>query len=159
MTFNTINSSINQTGALLTANESGATYQWLDCPGMTPINGATNQSYTATTNGDYAVYISSNSCSDTSICYTVAGVGIIENNFNSELLLYPNPTDGNFSIDLGNNYQNTVISITDLNGRTIQTKKYFNSQLLHLKLKEPAGVYFLIVQSENKKAVIRLIKE
>jgi len=159
LTVNTINSSVNQTGTLLTANESGATYQWLDCPGMTPISGATNQSYTATTNGDYAVYISNNSCSDTSICHTVVGVGIIENNFNSELLLYPNPTDGNFSIDLGNNYQNTVISITDLNGRTTQTKKYYNSQLLHLKLEGPAGVYFLIVQSENRKAVIRLIKE
>jgi hypothetical protein len=30
---------------------------------------------------------------------------------------------------------------------------------LNLKLEAPAGVYFLIIKSEQKKAVIRLVKE
>ncbi|MFT6166369.1 MAG: hypothetical protein ACJASF_001056, partial [Vicingaceae bacterium] len=159
LTINTVNSSVTQTGILLTANVSGATYQWLNCPGMSPINLATNQSYTATNNGSYAVVVTNSGCTDTSMCYAVIGVGIIENNFGNELLLYPNPTDGNFSIDLGNNYQTTAITITDLSGRTIQIKRYNDSQLLNLKLDEPAGVYLLIIESGDKKAVIRLVKE
>ena len=159
LTINTVNSLVTQTGTLLTADEVGATYQWLNCLAMAPIIGATNQSFTATTNGDYAVIVTNNGCTDTSNCYSIIGVIIIENNWDDELLIYPNPTDGNFSVDLGNNYQTTIITITDLNGRTIQSKSYTDSQLLNLKLEEPAGIYLLIIESKNKKAVIRLIKE
>ena len=144
---------------MLTAVESGATYQWLDCLGMTPIIEATNQSYTATANGDYAIIVTNNGCSDTSTCYTVTGVGIIENYLGNELLLYPNPTDGNFSIDFGETYSSVTITMTDLNGKMIQSKTYNESQLLNLRLDEPAGVYILVIQSGEKKAVIRLIKE
>ena len=159
LTINTINLSVTQTGTLLTADESGASYQWLNCLAMTPISGAVNQSYTATTNGDYAVTITKNGCSDTSVCYSVTGVSIIENNFENGPLLYPNPTDGNFSIDLGKNYQNLTITITDVRGKLIQSNTYTKSQLLNLKLEEPAGIYFLNIESGNKNAVIRLLKE
>jgi len=158
LVINNLDLSVTQVGVLLTADESGASYQWLDCP-MSPINGATNQSYPATTNGDYAVIISKNGCSDTSSCYSVNGVGIIENNFGDELLLYPNPTDGNFSIDLGRKYQAITITISDLSGKIIQSKIYNEDQLLSLELKEPTGIYLLIIESKNKKAVIRLTKE
>ena len=86
-------------------------------------------------------------------------VGIIENDFGSELLLYPNPTDGNFSIDLGQIYQSVQITMTDLSGRLVQPFSYNDSQLLNLKIEDPAGLYFLIIESDHKKAVIRLIKE
>jgi hypothetical protein len=159
LTINTVNSSVTQTGTLLTADESGAIYQWLNCPGMTPINGATNQTYMANANGDYAVIITNNGCSDTSACYSVIGVGIIDNDFGNELLLFPNPTDGDFSIDLGQIYQTVTITITDVSGKLIQSNTYRKSQLLNLKLNDPAGVYLLIIASENKRAVIRLLKK
>jgi hypothetical protein len=75
------------------------------------------------------------------------------------LTVYPNPTSGNFSIDLGETYNATTITITDLNGKLIQSKTYSESQLLNLKLEEPAGVYLLIIETRDKKAVIRLVKE
>ncbi|HHZ65695.1 MAG TPA: hypothetical protein EYN51_09415, partial [Flavobacteriales bacterium] len=86
LTINTVNSSVTQTGVLLTADEAGANYQWLNCPGMTAITGATNQEYTATANGNYAVIVTNNGCSDTSACYTVSAVGIIENDFGNNLV-------------------------------------------------------------------------
>jgi hypothetical protein len=159
LVINTINTSVTQSGGLLTADETGATYQWLNCLGMNPISGATNQSYTATTNGDYAVIVTSNTCSDTSVCTTVTGVGVVENNFGDGLLIYPNPTDEDFSIDLGDNYLFVSTTITDLNGKIIQSNTYDESQLLELKLEEPAGVYLLIIKSGNKKAIIRIVKE
>lgn len=158
LTIDTVDSSVTQDDALLTANETGATYQWVECPEMTPISGATSQSYTATTNGDYAVIVTNNPCSDTSACYTVTTVGTIEHSFGNNLQLFPNPTNGAFSIDMGEKYNTTTIKIIDLNGKLILSNTYNNSQLLNLELKEPSGVYLLTIESENKKAVIRLVK-
>lgn len=71
--------SVSQNGEILTANQSGATYQWLDCnDSNASINGATDQSYTPTASGNYAVHISLNNCSDTSSCYLVDVNGIKE---------------------------------------------------------------------------------
>lgn len=157
LTINSVNSSVMQEGALLTASE-GATYQWLNCSTMMPISGATNQSYTATSSGDYAVIVTNNNCKDTSICYTITVVGVIENNFGHQLLLYPNPTDGNFAVALGDHYSYVKITITSINGKVIESKMYNESELINLQLEDPAGVYLLIIESDDKKAVIRLVK-
>jgi hypothetical protein len=84
---------------------------------------------------------------------------IIENGFGNGLKIYPNPTNGDFTIDLGENHQNTKISITDLKGRLVQSIAYVESQLLSLKLEDPAGVYLLVIKTGDKKKVIRLIKQ
>ncbi len=89
----------------------------------------------------------------------VSGVGIIENDFGSEILIYPNPTDGNFLVDLGENYKSVLITITDLAGRLIQSNNYNESQLLNLNLEEPAGIYLLVIETSNKKAVFRIVKK
>jgi hypothetical protein len=159
LTIIDVNASVTQAGIVLTADETGASYQWLNCPAMTQINGATSQSYTATANGDYAVIVTKNGCAETSACYTITEVGILENSFGAGLLLYPNPTGGNFSIDLGAQYQSTTVSITDINGKLVQSNNYRESQFLNLILEEAAGVYLLIIEAGEKKAVIRLIKE
>jgi hypothetical protein len=86
-------------------------------------------------------------------------LGVIENSFGEGLLVFPNPTGGNFSIDLGNNYQTVTISMTDLNGKLIQLKTYNDNQVLNLKIDQPTGVYLLMIESGDKKAVIKLIKE
>jgi len=159
LTINTANSSVSQSGISLTADETGATYKWLDCPGMTEIAGATNQTFTAIANGDYAVIVTQNGCSDTSACFTVTGVGVIENSFGNDLLLYPNPTMGNFSIDLGEKYNSISVTITDLAGKLIHVKKYSESQIIDLNVDEPTGIYLLRIETEYKNALIRLIKK
>ncbi|MBK8145318.1 MAG: BspA family leucine-rich repeat surface protein [Bacteroidetes bacterium] len=87
------NTTVTQLGTQLSSNASGATYQWITCPTNIPIPGETNQSFTATINGDYVVIVTENACVDTSDCSTVSTVGIAEfheTNPNS-LLVYPNP--------------------------------------------------------------------
>ena len=159
LTINTANSSVTQNGIYLSANQTGASYQWLECPPMTPISGATSQTYTATVNGDYAVIVTHNGCVDTSACFTVNTVGIIQNNFGNEFIFYPNPSDGDFTIDLGNIYESIAIKLTDLNGKLIETNYYNNTQFLHLKIEEPVGIYLLNIETEAKKAIIKLMKE
>ena len=91
---------------------------------------------------------------------TPTALSLVENsNSNSNVKIFPNPTNGYFSIDLGETYNAVTITITDLNGKVIQSNTYNESQLLNLKLEEPAGVYLLMIESENKETLIRLIKE
>jgi hypothetical protein len=159
LTINTVDTSVTQTGTLLNANETGATYQWLNCPSMIAINGANSQSYNAIANGDYALMISKNGCTDTSNCYSVNGIGIIENNFGKAFQLYPNPTDGELSIDLGSTYSEVSVTLTDMNGKLIQSRTYKNHKLLNLRLEVPAGNYLMTIESGQKKTMIRLVKE
>lgn len=159
LTINTFDVSVSQAGATLTANEVGATYQWLNCPALTPINGATDQVYNATTSGDYAVIVTNNGCSDTSACVTVVVTGIIENEFGKGLVCYPNPTNGDLSIDLGEIHDTLSIAMTDLAGRVILSRTYTESQRLYLHVDAPAGVYILRIEAGDKHAVVRLVKE
>lgn len=156
---NTVNTSVTQAGEELSANEPGLSYQWVNCPNYTPINLETEQTFTASEDGGYAVIITENGCTDTSDCFTVSGLGIIENDFGDAFILYPNPTKGEFSVDLGQKYQTITITISDLSGRKVLSKVYNDNQTLILKLEEPAGIYLVKIESDDKKANIRLVKE
>ena len=85
--------------------------------------------------------------------------GIVENSYEHKLVVYPNPTSGNFSIDLGAVYESSIVLITDISGKLIESKTITQSQVLNLSLNEPAGIYFVSIQTGNKKATIGLIKE
>lgn len=150
LTINTINLAVTQTGATLTATETGATYQWLNCPVMTPIALATDQSYTTPTNGDFAVIITNNGCIDTSDCYIVSGIGFNENEFGHDLVLFPNPTTGLFTIELSTVANNTTISIYTIDGQNIMNKNVTsNSTLINLDEFEN-GIYIVnILNGEN----------
>jgi len=51
---------ITKTNTTLTSNQLTGSYQWIDCNGNQPIPGAVNQSFTATSNGSYAVVLNNN---------------------------------------------------------------------------------------------------
>ncbi len=91
--------------------------------------------------------------------YMTTNVGVIENDFGNELAVYPNPTDGNFAVDLNENYKSVKILIKDMKGALIELLDFSDSQVLNLNIEEPAGLYLLTIESGDKKAVIRLIKE
>jgi hypothetical protein len=117
------------------------------------------QSFTAIANGNYAVEITENGCIDTSACTAITTVGIIENSFGEELVVYPNPTNGDLSINLGSSYENAQVIITDISGKLIDSKNIIQTQVINLSIQEPAGVYLVSVQSDDRKVIIRLIKE
>jgi hypothetical protein len=91
--------------------------------------------------------------------YGINTVGILENSFRNDPLLYPNPTAGNFTIDLRNIYTSVNITMTDINGKLIQSQQYKERQLFNLTIGGPAGIYLLTIESEDKKALIQLIKD
>lgn len=147
-------------GTTISASNTGATYQWLDCDNNNAIIvGETGQSFATTTNGNYAVELTENSCVDTSDCVAITTVGLVESSFGDKFNVYPNPTDGNFSVNLGDVYENSEVLITDLSGKLIDSKTMTQSQTLNLLIEGPAGIYIVSIQAGDKKAVIRLIKK
>ena len=84
-----IDLNVTNVAATLTSDQAGATYQWIDCDnGNAAISGETNQSYSPTVTGNYAVVVTVNGCSDTSACVLVDFTGIEElTNSNKELIM------------------------------------------------------------------------
>lgn len=80
-------------GAMLSASASGANYQWINCANNSPIPGATNQNYMAPQNGQYAVIVTENGCSDTSSCLNVFSVDISQNVSSDNIAFGPNPVE------------------------------------------------------------------
>lgn len=153
------NNGVSIAGNVLTADQAGATYQWVDCNnGNADVTGETGQSFIPTANGSYAVEVTVNGCTVTSTCSDITGVGFIENTFGTELSIFPNPTDGNLKIDLGAVYSDVEFIITDLAGKIVLSHVVNESQIIELELDQPAGTYLMTIKSETQKAVFRLVK-
>jgi hypothetical protein len=107
-------------GTQLTSSVASA-YQWFDCDnGFVAIAGETNQSFTATVSGNYAVLITDNGCSDTSACFNVFVVGLNANNNISNISIYPNPANSLCTIQTT---RPLLIEIYLLEGNLIESKK------------------------------------
>ena len=159
LTINRLDSTVSQNAQLLTANESGASYQWLDCPFYTIIMGENGQSFSPSSNGAYAVIITKDGCIDTSACYSVAGISLAESRLSNRLSLYPNPSNGHFSLDLGRVCAFADIHIKDMSGKLISKATFQNSQVIDLYVEAAAGVYFVIIELKRESTVIRLTIE
>lgn len=71
--------------------------------------------------------------------------------------IYPNPSSGNFSIDLGDHYNYIGIGIRDLNGKLIYSMNYNNLRFLNLKIEDSPGIYFIRIESENTTITKRVV--
>lgn len=142
----------------LSSNQSGASYQWIDCNnGNSPISGATGQTYTATANGSYAVQVTVDNCTETSDCYTVANVGLEENGTNP-ILVYPNPSTGIVNVQFGKQGEEISYSVTAVDGRIVRGLQKVNSSKLLLDLSsESKGVYFLYITQAESTEIFRLV--
>ncbi|MBL1281319.1 MAG: SBBP repeat-containing protein [Fluviicola sp.] len=150
LTITSIDTSITANGATLTANLSSGNYQWLDCDnGFNPITGATNQSYTATTNGSYAVTISSNGCTDTSSCVMVSTVNIEDIIFESDIMVYPNPTSDLITVEFGD-LKDVQITITDLTGKIVYKTHQVEKQKVNVSLENLKEGNYIITINSNK---------
>lgn len=161
VTVTTVNSAVTQTGGTLTAVQNGAGYQWLDCAnGNAPISGATQQSYTPSVlSGNYAVQITSGNCVNTSDCFLVDVTSIQEQTNQGELVLFPNPTQGNFTLSW-KNIDLQSIRLTDAAGRLIHLQTVSEAEKLELNISQQSnGVYFLHWTGLDTSGVLKVVKE
>ncbi|MCJ8292354.1 MAG: T9SS type A sorting domain-containing protein [Crocinitomicaceae bacterium] len=160
LTINSVDATTTQTNATtLSANTSGATYQWLDCDNSNAqLVGAVSQTYVAIANGNYSVEVSLNGCVDTSSCNLINQVGYSENSFGPNLLVSPNPTSGKLKINLGQEYPQITVSVFNAIGQKLSTKDFYSTQIIDMRIQGESGLYIIEVQAEMMKAKVVVVK-
>ncbi len=160
LTVNTVDVSVTQDELTLTANAEDALYQWLDCGNnFESIAGDTNQMFTATGNGHFAVAVTQGSCTDTSECYTIDTYGIDENSWGSKIKLYPNPTRENIVLS-GEELKNSSVSVFNTLGLVVFKQNNSTSSEMELPFYElPKGVYFVKVQKGAQQRIMKVVKQ
>lgn len=143
LTIQTIDVTTTVNELTITANLSGANYQWINCDnGNAPLQGDTNQSYSATVNGNYACIIDDNGCVDTSDCISITTVGL--DVLNSYVFhLYPNPAKDQLFVKI--NSESLKYEIRDVHGKKVcqGTEKIIDVSTL------APGSYFIQLVTEE----------
>jgi len=133
----------------------GLTYQWITCSDLTPIAGQTAITYNPTSNGVYAVVVSNGCGSDTSLCTSITTIGLDEL-LSAQILLYPNPNNGVFTLEMPQVLIGQTIQIFDMSGRLIQ-ETTAQEMKQHIELNDVAtGSYWLRIGVNTP---LKLIKQ
>ena len=143
---------------------SNANYQWIDCGNNNAaIANATNQDFTASVAGNYAVIVMNDNCLDTSVCYTVATTGIVNNSKEIDLSVFPNPTNNLITINYKTNEStgNIYLEIKNITGQTIYTSSISPFQGEYKKVvdlvEEHPGIYFVQIIADGQIAVKKIV--
>ncbi|MBS1658676.1 MAG: T9SS type A sorting domain-containing protein [Bacteroidetes bacterium] len=142
---------ITQNGYALTSSQADF-YQWQ--LNTVDIPGATNQSYEVLQTGFYTVVVSdSNSCVNSTTLY-VEITGIDEWKA-ANILVFPNPSEGIFTIHFGNGASATEVTleVTDAIGKSVylySANQVSQNQIQEMDLRQlPHGIYFLTIRSSG----------
>lgn len=150
LTIDQVDISVHTFNSVLTANNKNASYRWLNCnDNYSVIVGAIDYTFMPAESGNYAVEISEGNCIDTSDCYEIIKVGIIQNNLNTSLIFFPNPTHGDITIKFDNIQESIDLILKDIYGRIISKNHYQFSNLIKYKISNPKGLYLIELITED----------
>lgn len=147
-----IDNEVTLNNETLTATQSGTNYQWIDCTSGNTIIGATNQTFTASTNGNYACIIDNGSCSDTSDCTTISTIGLAESTV-VLCTLYPNPASTKLTIQTDASVEG--IEVYTLTGERVLATSTSTFSVDHLA----SGTYLIKLMTDQGTLQRRFIKE
>jgi chitinase len=163
-TADAIDASVTATDLSITASASSASYQWIDCNNNNAIiDEATGQTFTASSNGDYAVIVTENGCSVTSDCITITEVvtGIEDGLPSSAISLYPNPSKEYFKLDLDNESKNVLVTVFNTAGIQVIQKRFeqLNGEITISTKSLIRGVYLVSIYVNDSNVIRKLIIE
>jgi hypothetical protein len=85
------------------------------------------------------------------------GINTVSTKING-LLIYPNPSNGEFTVELNNGASKTI-QVTDFTGKLVYTntssKDKVNVNISHLA----SGIYYIKIQSNNASEIIKMVKQ
>jgi hypothetical protein len=138
------------------ANAVGLTYQWVDCDdNFAVIANETNQSFTATVNGNYAVIVTDGACSDTSACVAISTIGLNELN-SLAVNAYPNPVNDVLTIQAAE--QRFSVTVLNLEGKVLATYSNVDAKLEMNTSNWSKGIYTVLVSNETATKAIKIVK-
>jgi hypothetical protein len=151
-----VDTSVTQNGAVLTATVVSTFYQWLDCNnGYAPIPGATNKTFTATANGSYAVAVLQSGCYDTSGCRVVNSVGLSNPSAGTEIQVFPTASNYTIHIQVANAGFTYRLQLMDMSGRMIAEEKMSNVSGYDFDISRFAvGSYQLLIVNEKQQQTL-----
>jgi hypothetical protein len=94
----------------------------------------------------------------TNNCGNLCSVGINENSL-SYLSLYPNPTNGNITIDIGEIKTNVKSTITNSIGQVRFVGNYNSTDYINFDFNDQNGIYFLQIEADGKIITKKIIKQ
>jgi len=160
LTIPEIATTITEENNTLTVEEADASsYQWIDCNTGLAIPGETEQQYTPIVPGVYSVQITKEDCSDISECFDMFILNTQDEFLTQNIDIFPNPTNGQFTIQPNGVSEDLFIKIINTLGQEIKNLQAPNGTSLEIPFDSPAGVYFIQVTSETgKQAVFQIVK-
>jgi len=151
-----IDNTISQNQEILTANQDNAGYQWINLETNSPIAGETNQVFMATENGNYAVEITFNGCTEISEAFSVDTLNLEQ--FSSEAIrIYPNPSKDFVNIVIKET-KDVQLSVFDASGKLKLDTILNGKSKLNIK-NLSKGIYFFKFNSAEKTATFKFVKE
>ena len=145
--------SVTAVNVVLTSNQGGAGYQWIDCDLSAAIANETNQSFTATITGNYAVEVNLNGCVGTSAClYTVVGLDELDLH---AVQLFPNPVEDFIFIESSLSMDGMTYEIADAQGRLVRSGNLNSAHLIDVH-ELTAGTYILRFSNSKGLEFIKL---
>lgn len=152
-----VDTAVIRDGSVLASTDLNAAHQWIDAENNTFIEGETFLTYTPDQTGIYAVIVTQGTCVDTSSAYTVFVTGNENVDF-GDIQLYPNPSNGKVTIELGKVYDEATVTIMNSTGMVVQKLQIRNSQKGEIVLNEP-GMYLVKIRTGNGETIQRVIKQ
>lgn len=159
LTINHTDTEVITSGGTLTATETNATYQWLNCKdNFGSIFGETSATFSPQFPGVFAVEITKNGCVDTSDCFRVSiPTSTNELSIDAPFEIYPNPTSDNLTINFEKNSSGNI-EVYSLTGQLISFYPIHNKSTHTFPLANPAGVYLIRVQLGDLSWMERILK-
>jgi hypothetical protein len=146
VTIKTMDPGVTVNNNTITANQPGATYQWIDCNnGNAILVGDINQAFTATKPGSYAVIINNGVCAaDTSACQLIIATDIAKQ-ITMDVIVYPNPTSMLLNISSPGIAQQRVALMNGL-GQYVYQHLFTDKHTIDMS-NLPAGIYFINISN------------
>ncbi|MDG1516864.1 MAG: T9SS type A sorting domain-containing protein [Flavobacteriales bacterium] len=157
LSFESLKTNIMISNDTLISSITGETYKWIDCVTNSIISEATQKYFVPNENGNYAVIVTNNGCSDTSSCFSFLSVGINTLNPTSNYYIFPNPNHGDFKIDLGKVHQEIEVTINNSTGQKIYRKNFSSTDEIDISVLNKRGVYFLNVKTEIEYQTFKIL--
>ncbi|HRZ43247.1 MAG TPA: DNRLRE domain-containing protein [Bacteroidales bacterium] len=156
-----VDTSIVLSGITLTANQTGATYQWINCEvGFSIIPGAVFQSYTPSINGSYAVFITYNGCTGISPCIYVSGISAPEYAKETGFDMVPNPAGDRVTLRWKEPVAEGRIRLYNPAGQLVIDSKLKDISEKTLDITPfTAGIYTLLLESKEFTVARKLVIE
>ena len=125
------------------------TYSWM--------SGQTTEDLTGLAGGLYTVTVTDDNGCTAILDITVNSQLDVENNANSTIEVYPNPTQGDLRIT--GLSEGSTLNLKDASGKLIQQEKIFSDQF-EMIIESADGIYFLEVLDENDNhQIIKIVKK